>query len=138
VGALVFSIKPRWIEEILEGRKVYELRRRPPKLARATPALLYETSPSCHLRAVCLMGPVVTDLPTELWERVSIGSCVSREEFDQYFAGFALAHAITVHAPRELAAPISLARLRKEANFIAPQSWNWASEKLLCLMGTEQ
>jgi predicted transcriptional regulator len=129
--ALVFSIKPQWVTHILMGDKTYELRRRPPSLVRPTKALIYETTPACSLRAVCTMGPVLTDSPERLWAKVAFGVCVTREEFFAYFLGLTHAHAIVVKNARELRKPLGLANLRQMIGFYPPQSWKWAPKKLL-------
>jgi predicted transcriptional regulator len=129
--ALVFSIKPQWVDCILMGEKTYELRRRPPSLANPTKALLYETSPACSLRGVCTMGPVLTDYPERLWAKVAFGACVTREEFYSYFHGLTHAHAIVIKNACELTYPLELADLRQMIGFRPPQSWSWAPKKLL-------
>ena len=129
--ALIFSINPQWVSRILIGEKTYELRRRPPSLARPTKTLIYETSPSCSLRAVCTMGPVLTESPERLWAKVASGACVTREEFYRYFQGLTHAHAIVIKNARELRNPLSLADLRQMIGFYPPQSWSWAPRKLL-------
>src|SRR5215210_2434892 len=91
---LIFSIAPKWIAEILDGRKSIELRRRPPKIIGTVRAYLYETHPSSRLRVRCCMGPVISRSPNVLWEQLGNRSCVSRAHFDEYFANVDVAHAI--------------------------------------------
>src|SRR5262249_20599161 len=118
---LIFSINPQWVSRILMGEKVYELRRRPPSLTRPTTALIYETSPSCSLRAACTMGPVLTESPERLWAKVASGACVTRDEFYTYFQGLPYAHAIVIRNARELRNPLRLADLRETIGFYPPQ-----------------
>jgi predicted transcriptional regulator len=89
--SLVFSIAPRWMDEILVLRKTVELRRRPPRIATRVEAYLYETRPECRLRARCLMGPVISAPVQDLWDAVGHKASVTREEFDRYFSGVGLA-----------------------------------------------
>lgn len=132
---LVMSIKPRWVTDILAGAKTVELRRRPPKISRPVAALIYETSPSCRIRLKCMMGPVRSFTPQRLWEQINDRCCVSAEEYDAYFADCAQAHAIELSQVEELVGDLSLARLRREADFTAPQAWAWASDGLLECVG---
>jgi predicted transcriptional regulator len=128
---LVISIKPKWVSQILSGEKTLELRRRPPWLAQPVSALIYETGPTYRLRAKCLMGPIRSDTPDALWSLVSRCSRVSHEEYDAYFAGAVQAHAIEISRVREMEPELTLARLRRDAGFVVPQSWAWASTRLL-------
>jgi predicted transcriptional regulator len=128
---LVFSIRPQWVTQILEGLKTCELRRRPPKLDTPVSALIYETSPARQVRAKCVVGPVVSDAPERLWKRFGSSACVSRDEFDSYFAGLSQAHAIMIQAVEELPKPLSLELLRQKVGFSPPRAWNRASRPLL-------
>lgn len=132
--SLVFSIRPRWIEAILNLEKRFELRRRPPKLHRPVRALLYATRPDCSLRAICTVWPVHTDTPDHIWSLVCSQSSISRMEFDHYFDRCVAAHAIGIQDLRELSQPIRLSQLRRETDFVPPQSWAWASPKLISLV----
>jgi predicted transcriptional regulator len=131
--ALVFSVKPRWVEAILRMEKRFELRRRPPKLHGPTRALLYSTGPDFSLRAMCTMWPMVTDTLENIWSLAGGQSSISRGEFDHYFSGCVAAHAIGIQDLRELSRPIRLAQLRSDADFVPPQSWAWASPELISL-----
>jgi predicted transcriptional regulator len=128
---LLISIRPQWVCKILAGRKTIELRRRPPRLSQPVPALIYETSPVCRLRATCLMGPVSSHPPDTLWGQVGHRSCVSMQEYDAYFAGQKQAHGIEISCVREMPSRLTLEWLRRQADFVPPQSWAWAPERLL-------
>lgn len=128
---LLISIRPKWVGEILSGRKTLELRTRPPQLKEPVQTLIYETSPTCRIRVVCEMGPVLSDQPGTLWDKMDGRSRVQKDEYDKYFEGRSQAHAIEVRRARELQADITLDRLRREANFTAPNSWIWATVRLL-------
>jgi predicted transcriptional regulator len=133
--ALLFSIKPRWVDAILSGEKTFELRRRPPKLTSPISAIIYATSPVCALVAKCTMGPVLSGSPAQIWDRVSISSSVSQSEFDNYFGGCSQAHAIVVSKPTRLEKPLSLDYLRGAFRFSAPQAWAWASKDIVIATG---
>jgi predicted transcriptional regulator len=130
----VFSIHPTWMMNILEKRKYFELRRRPPKLRVPTTSLLYETAPMCQLRAICSMGPTISGDKDEIWRIAGHKACLSEDQFFNYFDGQPIAHAIFITDVREIA-PLSLELLRLEANFVPPQAWSYASDKVLRLAG---
>lgn len=128
---LLVSVRPRWVREIVVGRKTVELRRRSPRLNEPVRALVYETSPAYRLRASCVMGPVRSEHPDMLWDRVGLRSCVSKEEYYSYFRGRKLAYGIEIRDVVEMSSRLTLDWLRREAGFVPPQSWAWASERLL-------
>ena len=128
---LLISIRPQWVRQILAGRKTVELRRRPPSLNEPVPALLYETSPAYRLRASCMIGPVRSGPPNALWDELGRRSCASKEEYDAYFEGRERAHGMDLRNVQEMPSHLTLDWLRREAGFVPPQSWAWASKRLL-------
>ena len=123
---LIFSIAPEWINEILQGRKTYELRRRPPKLLEATRAYLYETRPSSRIRVRCVMGPVVCKPKELLWEMLGEKTRVTKVAFDAYFRDLETGSAISIDQVEDLGSEFTLPRLRL-VGFSPPQAWCRAS-----------
>ena len=70
---VLISIKARWVELILSGRKTVELRKKAPDLRRPTAALIYQSGPGGCLRAARKMGPVISDKPERLWGALGRG-----------------------------------------------------------------
>ena len=70
---------------------------------------------------------MISRSPTALWEEVGKRSCVSRVDFDTYFSGLDLAHAIVVDGVEDLGNEFTLSRLR-ELGFFPPQSWCRATQ----------
>jgi predicted transcriptional regulator len=132
---LVISIKPRWVKQILSREKTVELRRRPPRLHKSVSALIYETGPTYRLRAKCRMGPVRSGSIEAIWMLTSCHSCVTRQEYNNYFDGKAHAHAIEITCVVEMPSYFTLAFLREKAEFVVPQSWAWASARVLKALG---
>lgn len=128
---LLISIRPQWVRQMLAGRKTIEFRRRPPRLSEPVSALVYETGPAYRLRASCLIGPVSSGLPDALWDELGRRSCVSKDEYDAYFEGRERAHGMDIRNVLEMPSQLTLDWLRREAGFVPPQSWAWASKRLL-------
>lgn len=133
--AVIFSIKHRWVEEILAGRKTVELRRRPPMIPAGTLGLIYETSPQCCLRASFRTGPTIKDSPDRVWAEWGERSRISRDEFDAYFAERTFAGAIPIRDVQILSLSRSLAELRQAVGFSAPEAWHWVKPELLEYLG---
>lgn len=130
-STVLISIKPYWVEELIGGRKKFELRRRPPNIKERTPALIYETAPGSCLRARCQIENVLSGDLDRIWEQTSHASCVTRKEFVSYFAGMHRAHALSISSVHVLRKPIPLHDLRGLTGFVVPQSWSWANSSLL-------
>jgi len=111
------SIRPRFAEAILDGKKTVELRRRRPSLPVGVRVLIYASSPTQHVIGWFETGSVIADRPTVLWEMVRDRAGVSRAEFRAYFAGCELAHAIEISAAERLS-PMAL-------GMRPPQSWQY-------------
>ena len=90
---VLLSIKPQYVEKILNGTKKYEFRRsifkKPVRRIE-----IYSSSPVQKLVGFFVPGKIVEDSPASLWERFHKGSGVTEEEFFTYFhkkeTGFAI------------------------------------------------
>lgn len=113
----VFSLKSRYAEAILSGRKTHELRRRRPNLPPGTVVFLYSTSPKMEIVGVAEVSDV-TSLPLDLlWQRVKKTVGIDKEAFYSYFAGVEVGHAVRLTNISKSVPTLPLATLRK----IAPQ-----------------
>jgi predicted transcriptional regulator len=133
IQPLIFSIAPKWMNEILNKRKTVELRRRPPKIIGPVRAYLYETRPHSRIRVRCWMGPVISRSPSILWEECGEQSCVSKEQFDEYFCDAKVAHAIVIDRVEDLGIELTLSRLR-QLGFSPPQAWCRATAPISSLV----
>ena len=128
---VVFSIKPQYSQPILEGLKTVELRRRfPTDVPVGTIALIYSTSPTRALTGIAEIAGVVKKSPSEIWTTFKKEACITREDFDVYFAGVESACAIKLRRARPLRRPLQLAELRERFNFEPPQSFLFAKPQL--------
>src|SRR5688572_22096203 len=90
------SIRPRFAEAILAGAKTVELRRQRPRFEPGTIVIVYASAPCQRVVARFESGEVISAAPGALWKLVSGQAGVTRAEFDAYFAGCDIAHAIPV------------------------------------------
>lgn len=90
---VLLSIKPQYVEKILNGTKKYEFRRsifkKPVRRIE-----IYSSSPVQKLVGFFVPGKIVEDSPASLWEHFHKGAGVTEEEFFTYFhkkeTGFAI------------------------------------------------
>ena len=109
---LVLSIRPRFAEAILEGRKTIEVRRQRPNVQPGTLGLVYSSSPMRAVVGFFGVGKIFSGTPEELWSAARGGACISKQDFDSYFAGADFGHAIGVASAYRFDSPIELSHLR--------------------------
>jgi predicted transcriptional regulator len=123
---LLLSVRPRFAERILAGKKTAELRRVRPQVQPGQRVLIYGSSPAMALLASAVVERVDTGAPKTLWPRVRDGAAVSSAEYSSYFAGAAHAAAIWMTDVLPFPNPISLEELRKRWPwFKPPQSYRF-------------
>jgi len=124
--ALLISIRPKYADKVQSGVKTVELRKVKPRLTPGTTIFMYVSSPVKALMATCIVEKVVSAPPDELWAQVSTETGLSKEEFDEYFAGATEGYGICFHHFRSLDAPVELQSLRQIwAGFHPPQSYHY-------------
>lgn len=117
---ILLSIKPEYVQEILEGRKKYEYRRVVFKDRSVHRLLIYSSSPIRKIVAECEIVNVFKDNPASLWDRTKAYSGISKVFFDNYFSGCQMAYAIELGHIEILACP---RRLMDYGIKRAPQSF---------------
>jgi predicted transcriptional regulator len=124
--ALFISLRPRFAELLLAGRKTVELRRVQPDIAPGAVALLYASSPVRALLGVAVVDQVQVAKSAEIWRVYGERTGITLEEYEHYFNGAATAVAITLGEVRRLRTPITLAELREGCTwFRPPQSFRY-------------
>jgi predicted transcriptional regulator len=115
VRPFVLSIRPTYIERILEGRKTIELRRRfPTVIGRAAVVLLYSTSPVQAIVGSARLQEVSQRSLRHLWREFGTAAAVTRSEFDAYFSGTEQGCALRLTDVRAFVSPIHLTDLARE------------------------
>jgi predicted transcriptional regulator len=125
---LVLSIRPTYVERILSGLKTVELRRRFPKPAARSTALIYSTSPTQAIVGRAIIEAVSQLSLRTLWRRFAPAAAVTREEFDNYFAGVEFGCALHLTDVYAFEAPIHLTDLTRRFEFSPPQSYCYWKE----------
>ncbi len=125
----VISIKPQYVEAIVEGQKVYELRRRRLNLDQGDLLIIYQTSPEKKVTASAELEKIIEcDIDT-LWEKVGARSAVSFEIFTNYFKGCANGYALQLKNVKPYKNPLSLDDLRSHMpKYTPPQFFHYLDE----------
>ena len=84
--ALLLSIKPEYVEKILQGTKKFEYRKRLAK-ENVNIIYIYSTAPSMKVVASVQVNGRLSASPTALWERTKTTAGISRAKYREYFHG---------------------------------------------------
>jgi len=86
------SIKPEYVDKILQGTKKYEFRRR---IAKDTidSIYIYSTYPVMKVVAKVEVSGIVFAAPSTLWENTKSAAGISRRKYREYFKGCKTAYA---------------------------------------------
>jgi len=128
--AVLLSIRPRYGEAILLGQKTLEFRRRPPG-GDCARVLLYETVPVQRIVGELQCKAVHSRDPDDLWQLIEYCDelpYIERDQFDDYFDGCDVAHALEVTRAGRYCRPVALAELGVDR---AAQSWRYVSQAQL-------
>ena len=108
----MISIKPVFAASILSGSKTVELRRRFFELPIGSKLWIYSTLPVGAVVGVATLASVDRDTPENLWEKYSVRTQVTGEEFDAYFRGCESGVALGLGEIRALT-PVDLQTIRE-------------------------
>ena len=122
----LFSIKPRFANSTLSGKKHFEFRKRNCRNLGST-MYIYATHPICNIIGEVTIVSCLSGSPEFLWEKDSdkkVG--LRKEEFDNYFFGCKTAYAFELCNPIIYRYPISLSKI----NIVhPPQSFCYLDEQ---------
>ena len=122
----MLSLKPCFSDLVFGGLKRIELRRSAPPAMNGRDIFVYVSSPVMELRGGFRVGEVWSGTPEEIWEKVEEDAGVNKCEFDDYFAGQSVAHALKITEVWKYAYLVSLSSLRCWfKDFVVPQSWRY-------------
>ena len=111
----VMSIKPKYARAVLEGRKLYELRRlqglKP--LEEGSIVIVYASGETQSIVGEFKAGRVLVGSPERIWELVGREEYGLDEEARRYIEGSKRAMAVEVREPRVYPTPIKLEKIRR-------------------------
>lgn len=104
---LVLSIKPEYLQRILDGTKKYEFRKRIPK-EKVSKLVFYCTAPTQQIVAWANVLDIISASPAEIWKQTSEVAGISAEKYNEYFEGCERAYAYRLGNVCQYDAPKSL------------------------------
>ena len=106
---VLLSIKPNLANDILEGTKKYEYRRRIWDCSNdVKKVILYASDPIKMVIGEFEVKEVIKGHYSQVWRKTNQGSGMTIEDFLQYFEGQNRAYAIKVKKPKRYESPIPI------------------------------
>ena len=118
---ILLSIKPEYAEKILSGEKKFEFRRVLPKNKAIKKVVIYATLPIGKVVGEFEIEELISDSPSQLWERTAEFSGITVHFFNTYFDGRDTAYAIKVGKTKKYSKEKKLIDILPSG--IAPQSF---------------
>lgn len=132
---VIFSIKPKYADQIMAGIKTVELRRRftneAPIGARA---FIYSSAPAKAMVGYATIADVRLLRIEEIWKQYRDQTGVSRSEYEAYFHGRTHGYVIALRDPQRFRSSASMDYLRERFGFRAPQSYRYAGTEYRALI----
>jgi len=126
---ILISVDKRHVENMLNGTKTIELRRRPVRIPIGSRVWIYSKVPEGKVRAYGLVSGIVESSPVTIWKNYSDVSGVSKNEFFEYFKDTEKACAIVFERISPLNETISLSEMRQiENRFHPPQFFKFLKQ----------
>ena len=128
---VVLSVKPKYSDNIVKGRKTVELRRRfPTSVPTGTLAFIYSTAPKKALVGFAEIESVAKKRVSTMWRTYRQEICINKRDFDSYFFGQEFGFALRFIKAKPFREAIDLSELRERFGFIPPQSFLYAKPLL--------
>ena len=121
--AVILSIKPKYVKEIMEGKKKYELRKKIFK-KNVSRVYIYESSPTKKIVASFKIGKIIENDPITLWKKLNPHLGIDEQEYLEYFQNCEKAYAIEITNLRSIE---PLEPTTAIQDFCAPQSFSYCS-----------
>lgn len=127
---VLLSIKPVYVEEIINGRKRYEFRRvifrTPHKIKKV---FIYSSYPVKKIIGTFTIGKIIKGTPKELWNQCSDFAGIGKDDFFNYFKNKHQCFAISIENLEIFSKPID--PYASIAGFKAPQSFYYVNDDFL-------
>lgn len=116
---VILSIKPEFVEKIINGEKKFEYRRKIFKKD-VEKVLIYASSPIKSVVGEFIVEDILSLKIDELWKLTKDESGISRQYFYEYFMGLESGYAIKIKEFKKYENPLNLRNLNI---FYTPQSF---------------
>ena len=123
--SILLSIKPKYVQKIIEGSKKYEFRKQIFKKD-VERAYVYGSSPVMKIVGAFSIGRIISKNPQELWAELKDYSGLTEKEFFEYYKNKQMGTAIEVKDFTQFEKPINPKEIIPD--FKPPQSFCYLDE----------
>lgn len=124
---VLLSIKPEFVEEIIEGRKKFEYRKSIFTRTDVSSVVVYATKPFGKVVGEFEIGSIIRDRPSNIWNETKNYSGISQKFFNEYFEGRDIGFAIPIKKFIKYDKPMELNSFNENIK-AAPQSFCYIEE----------
>lgn len=119
---VLLSIKPKYVNSIIEGNKKYEFRKQIfTKKTAVKLIFIYASAPVKKIIGFFTIDKIIEDHPNKLWQNLSQSSGMDKEDFFDYFKDRDLGYAIKIKKFHPFLEPLDPTKIIQ--NFKPPQSF---------------
>ena len=118
---VLLSIKPKFAESIISGRKKYEFRKNSFTKKDIGRVYIYSTTPIKKIVGNFRINKIIEDKPSTLWYQLKDDAGISEEEFFAYFKNREVGFAFQIVDVEKFETPVDPKIIFP--NFIPPQSF---------------
>jgi len=93
---VILSIRPKYVESILNGKKLYEFRRSIFKDPEVERVYIYSTSPVRKIVGYFVLRKIIEKNPASLWSECHSSAGIDEEEFFSYFSDKEVGYALRI------------------------------------------
>ena len=104
---ILLPIKPKFVNEILAGNKLFEFRKQVPT-QKVDKIIIYSSSPICAVVGEAEVSEILSDAPVNIWNITKNYSGIDAEFFFKYFSGKSIAYAYKLKNVKKYANPKNL------------------------------
>jgi len=126
---VLLSIKPKYVESIINGHKTYEFRKVIFRNKYVDVVYVYATSPVKKIVGAFRVGDIIEDKPIILWSRLNEFSGMDETEFFNYFKNNKTGFAIEIRDVKKFKDPLDPAEVIP--GFVPPQSFRYVKSSLI-------
>lgn len=122
---VLLSIKPQFVEEIFNGSKKFEYRKKIFKREGIKSVVIYSTMPVGKIVGEFDIEDILEDEPKSLWKKTKKHAGISEDFYDSYFLDRDKGYAIKIKSLKRYAEPKCPHEVY--GKFTAPQSFKYVS-----------
>ena len=105
--AILLSIKPRFVEQILNGEKRFEYRKHVPE-RHVNKIIIYSSSPVCAVVGEADVAEILSGTPINIWNTTKNQSGIDAKFFFDYFDDRSVAYAYKLKNAKKYTKPKKL------------------------------